>query len=362
VPYHQSDMGGPGPGAAAAASFGQPAFGGTSGAHSANGRGGTGHAHDFSERNVTPDGLAHGGPPLAPAADQLVAGLAPAPGSAGLGAHAFPGMGPGSQPSGVPGNGVPASGGHSNGVPSAEQAAPVIQPGVISQGGYVGGQLGTGTGGPQHQLPGQPVPPAAPGQAGQHLTGQPLPGQPLAGQQRQALLQPQHATPALPQSASSLPQPAPHAPGAGQHSARALGGQQNGLAPFDAQRPPLPQRQLPAGNGVPYGDERGAGYPGQLPYASGPYAAPPSAPPPQLPVGEAAQSAHAEGFGFGEAVARDAPALWLEAVLARKPRMPSDLEARLLQGSALPIDALLHDEVRHALRRGFWDALERSRH
>ena len=90
----------------------------------------------------------------------------------------------------------------------------------------------------------------------------------------------------------------------------------------------------------------------------------PSAPagPPALSVGDAVQSAHAEGFGFGEAVARDAPALWLEAVLARKPRMPSDLEARLLQGSALPIDSLLHDEVRHALRRGFWDALERSRH
>ena len=27
----------------------------------------------------------------------------------------------------------------------------------------------------------------------------------------------------------------------------------------------------------------------------------------------------------------------------------------------LPIDFLLHDEVRHALRRGFWDALERTR-
>ena len=84
-------------------------------------------------------------------------------------------------------------------------------------------------------------------------------------------------------------------------------------------------------------------------------------PPVAMSVGDAVQSAHAEGFGFGEAVARDAPALWLEAVLARKPRMPSDLEARLLQGSALPIDSLLHDEVRHALRRGFWDALERSR-
>ncbi len=73
------------------------------------------------------------------------------------------------------------------------------------------------------------------------------------------------------------------------------------------------------------------------------------------------QAAHEEGQEFGASVARDAPALWLEAVLARKPRMPSDLEARLLQGSALPIDFLLHDEVRHALRRGFWDSLERTR-
>jgi hypothetical protein len=78
-------------------------------------------------------------------------------------------------------------------------------------------------------------------------------------------------------------------------------------------------------------------------------------------LAEAVQAAHEEGQEFGASVARDAPALWLEAVLARKPRMPSDLEARLLQGSALPIDYLLHDEVRHALRRGFWDALERTR-
>jgi uncharacterized LabA/DUF88 family protein len=78
-------------------------------------------------------------------------------------------------------------------------------------------------------------------------------------------------------------------------------------------------------------------------------------------LADAVQAAHEEGQEFGASVARDAPALWLEAVLARKPRMPSDLEARLLQGSALPIDFLLHDEVRHALRRGFWDALERTR-
>jgi hypothetical protein len=97
---------------------------------------------------------------------------------------------------------------------------------------------------------------------------------------------------------------------------------------------------------------------------SGPQPVMPSGYHPQQPavsLADAVQAAHEEGQDFGESVARDAPALWLEAVLARKPRMPSDLEARLLQGSALPIDFLLHDEVRHALRRGFWDALERTR-
>jgi hypothetical protein len=98
----------------------------------------------------------------------------------------------------------------------------------------------------------------------------------------------------------------------------------------------------------------------------GPYTGPQQMPPPQPQqstptLSDAVKAAHQEGQDFGESVARDAPALWLEAVLARKPRMPSDLEARLLQGSSLPIDFLLHDEVRHALRRGFWDALERSR-
>lgn len=87
----------------------------------------------------------------------------------------------------------------------------------------------------------------------------------------------------------------------------------------------------------------------------------PATPQPAISLPDAVQSAHDEGQEFGGSVARDAPALWLEAVLARKPRMPSDLEARLLQGSSLPIDYLLHDEVRHALRRGFWDALERAR-
>jgi NYN domain len=120
---------------------------------------------------------------------------------------------------------------------------------------------------------------------------------------------------------------------------------------------PAPSGQH-AGQGQ--GSARSAPYSGPQPVAT-------SAPGPGyqsaggVSLADAVQAAHEEGQEFGGSVARDAPALWLEAVLARKPRMPSDLEARLLQGSALPIDFLLHDEVRHALRRGFWDALERTR-
>lgn len=189
-----------------------------------------------------------------------------------------------------------------------------------------------------------------------------------------------------------------------QHSSLSQGGPPQGAPPQNGSqqggqpgldRPPaIPsQRQLPPGQSQQYqqpgltpsygpGPGQQGGSPGQFggyppsaqpgqgyPQNSGPYDTPqlPAAIQPSMPqpvaiaLPDAVQAAHAEGFGFGEAVARDAPALWLEAVLARKPRMPSDLEARLLQGSALPIDSLLHDEVRHALRRGFWDALERSR-
>lgn len=78
-------------------------------------------------------------------------------------------------------------------------------------------------------------------------------------------------------------------------------------------------------------------------------------------VEEAVHVAHQEGNDFAESIAREAPALWVEAVLARRPRMPSDLEARLLQGSSLPVDHLLRDEVRDGLRQGFWRALERAR-
>ena len=134
------------------------------------------------------------------------------------------------------------------------------------------------------------------------------------------------------------------------------------------QAPPGQLRRLPP--------SRGPGQAGQGSARSAPYSGPQPVAVPASPgyqnagspassggvsLSDAVQAAHEEGQEFGGSVARDAPALWLEAVLARKPRMPSDLEARLLQGSALPIDFLLHDEVRHALRRGFWDALERTR-
>jgi hypothetical protein len=134
-----------------------------------------------------------------------------------------------------------------------------------------------------------------------------------------------------------------------------------------SQSPPAPAAPMPSPAHV---TGSGSGYPAPMapaaPPQHGPYTGPQQlspAPAQQVTstLSDAVKAAHQEGQDFGESVARDAPALWLEAVLARKPRMPSDLEARLLQGSSLPIDFLLHDEVRHALRRGFWDALERSR-
>lgn len=126
--------------------------------------------------------------------------------------------------------------------------------------------------------------------------------------------------------------------------------------------PPVPFTRYPADSGpsapAPYA---GGGYPAQPAYPGAPGGAAREPALVSVSLTDAVQAAHAEGYRFGDVVAGDAPALWLEAVLARKPRVPSDLEARLLQGSALPVDSLQHDEVRHALRRGFWDALERSR-
>jgi uncharacterized LabA/DUF88 family protein len=251
----------------------------------------------------------------------------------------------------------------------------------------------------------QPVPVVLPGNGSAQVrrlpTRGPLPGGPNQGQ-------PPLGLPPVPAEAGIGQQPGGQLPGGPPSSGQPTGGQPvvpvASVVPMDYPGPrgaplggPRHVIQGPGGPGVP-GVPGGPGGPGpQVPPGSqqgpqGPQAPPvpqapggqqvPGAPPelggPSGPIGlagqggysggtpgvslaDAVQSAHEEGQAFGESVARDAPALWLEAVLARKPRMPSDLEARLLQGSALPIDFLLHDEVRHALRRGFWDALERAR-
>ncbi len=385
--YHQAaDVRGAGLPAAAEAGYGQASFAGQSATPAANGRGGSG-------------------------------GLTLQPGQAGLDASGM--MGNGLAQPGLPGpavGGLPASGGQVNGVPAngvpggvpgygvqAAGGAPAGggRPGVPhdglassgpSQPGPAGGHFGVGSSGL-----GQPqgLPAAGPGMPGPQLAAQPQqslgqqtspaqvqpgmaqPGMAQPGMAQPGMVQPGMVQPGMAQPGMAQPGQSPAAqPGAHRHAGAPSGPQgQNGPLPLESQRPQLPARQLPAGNGLPYGQDQRMPYAGQLPqpqfaapvgqqpYPPGGYAGQPAqlpAPPPS--VGDAVQSAHAEGFGFGEAVARDAPALWLEAVLARKPRMPSDLEARLLQGSALPIDSLLHDEVRHALRRGFWDALERSRH
>jgi uncharacterized LabA/DUF88 family protein len=227
----------------------------------------------------------------------------------------------GQQPVGQPPVGQP-TGGHPTGDQPAVPVAPVVP--VDPNGlGYAGAR-GASLGGPRHgiQGPGAPGGPSGP----LSLAGPGMPSgnpnsdpHPVSG--------PVGAGPQGPQVPPAVPQ-APQIPSV-------PGGQQV----------PGPQQEM-GGQSGPIGLVGPGGYSGG---ASG------------VSLADAVQSAHEEGQAFGESVARDAPALWLEAVLARKPRMPSDLEARLLQGSALPIDFLLHDEVRHALRRGFWDALERAR-
>ncbi len=298
----------------------------------------------------------------------------PAPGGSNHGGNGHSTSGPGQslpasapvgrqyQQGGQPAGGLPIQSGQQG--PShlgQENQGPAVgQPGY-GQPGYGQGGLGQAGAGLAHRSGGQAGPamqPTVPPPAVPPPTGPPLTGPPLT---------------VPPPTVSRLAGPPPRAPQPTGLPPSAMPA--NGMMPSDAQRPPSPQRQLPSGNGVPYAQQDrsmpygGSVQPGQFSGAAGASGYGPSSygsqqqamAPVAMPVGDAVQSAHAEGFGFGEAVARDAPALWLEAVLARKPRMPSDLEARLLQGSALPIDSLLHDEVRHALRRGFWDALERSR-
>jgi hypothetical protein len=241
---------------------------------------------------------------------------------------------------------------------------------------------------PQQFAPGQSAPPGQPAPP----RGQPVPGQP-APPPAHAVPPPGQAMPAY-QAAPpppSTPPAAPAQPGFRGQAPDVAAARQAAATPRPPTvgappGPPLgaPPSAAPAGPLVQPGQpgQQPRGYPADMPgrAPSGPTDQQarqfPVAPPhpdartttPYVPQpgamapADAVQAAHREGFSFGQAVARDAPALWLEAVLARKPRMPSDLEARLLQDSSLPIDSLLHDEVRHALRRGFWDALERVRH
>ncbi|MEV5743620.1 NYN domain-containing protein [Microbispora rosea] len=233
-------------------------------------------------------------------------------GAPGVGAHDTGAYGTGNQGTGIQGTGI--------------QGAGTQGTGAHGNGAHSGGRSSAAHA--RRALSAQPSPPVYNGYS-------PEPPQPPvqpSQQQRQA--QPPAGTP-LPAPPASTPPPPP---------------------PSGVQTPPS----------SPVQSQYGSGSTGYSPSQLGPYTGPQPAPVPvhtggTTTLAEAVKAAHKEGHDFGESVARDAPALWLEAVLARKPRMPSDLEARLLQGSSLPIDFLLHDEVRHALRRGFWDALERAR-
>jgi len=146
-------------------------------------------------------------------------------------------------------------------------------------------------------------------------------------------------------------------PGQGMHYRDAYAPVRDAYGPAHTAEPSFQPHA--AGQSPPYHDQPHLPSQGSQPAAPLPAVRAPQ--PVAISLPEAVRAAHSEGFTFGESVGRDAPGLWLEAVLARKPRMPSDLEARLLQGSVLPIDSLLHDEVRHSLRRGFWEALESAR-
>ena len=280
---------------------------------------------------------------------------------------------------GPPLSGPPLSGPPLSGPPAAPPAPDLSAPDLSAT------QHGAPAGAPVQGHPGPPADPPAPAWgSGQAAAGPsavappPAPGRRAAGPRPPyAPLDPDSLTDptagrgasAPPESLTSGPPSLPvrrggaangrHADGLHADGFHGDGWPENGLPVQQSPQPrPDPsglQPAHPAAAGTQYIPQQGS-YDALLPVPSTA-----GNPPAGGSLAETAATAHSEGFEFGKSVAHDAPALWLEAVLARKPRMPSDLEARLLEGSALPIDALLHDEVRVALRRGFWDALERSR-
>ncbi|MCK9871613.1 NYN domain-containing protein [Nocardiopsis dassonvillei] len=254
--------------------------------------------------------------------------------------------------------GYPVTGGHQSlrgadqggyGLP-ARQAPPPQQHMTGPQQSFASGtgpqQSFAGGTGPQRSFSqeGQPLQPGQHGQSGQH-------GQPGHGQ-------PGHAPP----QRSAPPQDPRFGPGdnpgfGGANDANPTYGtstetdtaQRGGAAPsYGGPQPTGPEHDSRFSTGDHREPRPSPGYPQQTR-------------PTTHTVDEAVHVAHKEGNDFAESIAREAPALWVEAVLARRPRMPSDLEARLLQGSSLPIDHLLRDEVRDGLRQGFWQALERAR-
>jgi hypothetical protein len=263
--------------------------------------------------------------------------------------------------SGIHQNGIHQNGGHQSGVHQSAVEQSVAAQNGSAQFGYVAGRQAQGGSGPSNGSPygagpngnppvgpRGPLPAPVPLPAGQLPAGQLPAGQLPAGQLSAGPVP--GAGPSQFQQVAAPPDPRSRDPYGPPMSAG-----------FDAVSLPVPGG---------FGPEQGFGPPQHGPGGALQPAYQPGGPPlpalrVQQPVAialpEAVKAAHAEGFTFGESVGREAPGLWLEAVLARKPRMPSDLEARLLQGSVLPIDSLLHDEVRHSLRRGFWDALESAR-
>jgi hypothetical protein len=329
----------------------------------------------------------NGAPPSAAAYHQGV------PQNGGQVSYQNGGLPPGVAPNGQGQNGyqggLPA-GQVVNGAPQAAYQNGSAQPGYqngSAQPGYQNGsaQPGYQNGSAQVGYQGGPGRNGAP-QGGPGMNGAPQGGPGMNGAPQGAFQGPAGQN-GLPQGGFQGPAVSNGSPVASYQAAdQRAGSQPSSLATFDPAQPNglampygAPDAGFLAGQVAPGGDQqaRAAYPPGQGQPAGGAYApqaqyaGQPQQPaqqalsrPPQpiaISLPEAVKAAHSEGFSFGESVGRDAPGLWLEAVLARKPRMPSDLEARLLQGSVLPIDSLLHDEVRHSLRRGFWDALESAR-
>ena len=312
--------------------YGQSAVQGQSGY--GQGQSGYGQGAGQSQSGYGQNGF--GTPDLGPGPNgQASAGSGqPGLGQGGFGSNGVPANGaPAVAGPGVAGGGAGANAMTATSQQSAGQRNAGRETGVRETSGHPGGgpvQAGISSGHGQGGLP--------PSGAGPNGTppGVGPNGMPPPGTGQLGAMAPQNQAQAMqPGQSLGLPQQGPGMPAHGQQGMPRQSGapgqppidlQHNGLMPMETQRAALPQRQLPPGNGMQYPQERTTQYGGQPPptqfggpqgpagYSSAPYGAPqPSGmqavPPVAISVAEAVQSAHAEGFGFGEAVARDAPAL-----------------------------------------------------